>query len=360
MIIKFYQNYLIKTFVKELTIVSLVFISLVFILNVISEIRFFLNADTGFYYPIFITLLNIPSVLFEIFPFIFLISTQLFFVKLYEKNELIILKNYGIDNLKLLKILVLTSISIGFLITTLFYTFSSSLKHSYLYFKHQHSEDQKYLAVVNQNGLWIKDEIDNKINIINADRIEKYELKDITISQLDINFNLIRTIKASSANIIKNKWDLKEAEIFTIGKPKQASETIEFNTNFNIEKINNMFSDLSSLNFFELFNLHKDYKLFGYSTTEIESHLHNLFSMPIYLTIMATIGVILMFQIQLYSSKALNISIGVIVSVLIYYLNYFINLLGKNEYVPIEISIWMTQLILFIICIMGNLKINEK
>ena len=205
MIIKFYQNYLIKTFVKELTIVSLVFISLVFILNVISEIRFFLNADTGFYYPIFITLLNIPSVVFEIFPFIFLISTQLFFVKLYEKNELIILKNYGIDNLKLLKILVLTSISIGFLITTLFYTFSSSLKHSYLYFKHQHSEDQKYLAVVNQNGLWIKDEIDNKINIINADRIEKYELKDITISQLDMNFNLIRTIKASSANIIKNR-----------------------------------------------------------------------------------------------------------------------------------------------------------
>ena len=51
-----------------------------------------------------------------------------------------------------------------------------------------------------------------------------------------------------------------------------------------------------------LFNLHKDYKLFGYSTTEIESHLHNLFSMPIYLTIMATIGVILMFQIQLLIS----------------------------------------------------------
>ena len=155
MIIKFYQNYLIKTFVKELTIVSLVFISLVFILNVISEIRFFMNVDAGFYYPIFITLLNIPSVIFEIFPFIFLISTQLFFVKLYEKNELIILKNYGIDNLKLLKILVFTSILIGFLITTLFYTFSSSLKHSYLYFKNQHSEDQKYLAVVNQNGLWI-------------------------------------------------------------------------------------------------------------------------------------------------------------------------------------------------------------
>ena len=360
MIIKFYQNYLIRTFLKELLIVFLVFMSLVFILNVISEIRFFINLNTGFYYPIFITLLNIPSVIFEIFPFIFLISTQLFFVKLYEKNELIILKNYGIDNIKLLNILILASILIGLFITTIFYTFSSSLKHSYLYFKNQHSNDQKYLAVVNQNGLWIKDEIENNINIINADSIEKYELKNVTISQLDLNFNLIKTIKAPAADIVKNKWKLKNAEIFKIGEPKISSEIIEFDTNFNIEKINNMFSDLSSLNFFELFSLRKDYKLFGYSTTEIESHLHKLYSMPIYLTIMATIGAILMFNVKIYSSRAFSVALGVIISVLIYYLDYFVNLLGKNEYVPIIVSIWMTQLILFIICIMGTLKLNEK
>ena len=281
MIIKFYQNYLIRPFLKELVIVFFVFMSLIFILNIISEVRYFMNLDLGFYYPIFITLLNLPSVIFEIFPFIILISTQLFFVKLYEKNELIILKNYGIDNIKLLNILILTAIIIGLLITTVFYTFSSSLKHSYLYFKNQHSNDQKYLAVVNQNGLWIKDEIENKINIINADRIEKYELKTITISQLDLNFNLIKTIKASSANIVKNEWILKNTEIFTIGEPKIKSGELKFNTNFNVEKINNMFSDLSSLNFFELFSLHKDYKLFGYSTTEIESHLHKLYSLSL-------------------------------------------------------------------------------
>ena len=135
---------------------------------------------------------------------------------------------------------------------------------------------------------------------------------------------------------------------------------MEFTTNFNIEKINNMFSDLSSLNFFELIDLRKDYRLFGYSTTEIESHLHKLYSFPIYLTIMTIIGAILMFNVKLHNSKTLNIIMGVIISVLIYYLNYFINLLGKNEYVPIEISIWMTQIILFIICLIGTLKLNEK
>ena len=360
MIIKSYQNYLIRTFFREILIVFLVFLSLAFILNVIAEINFFKNLEIVFYYPILITLLNIPSTVFEIFPFIFLIATQLFFIKLHEKNELIILKNYGIDNIKLLNILIFASIVIGLLVTTVYYTFSSKLKHSYLYFKNQHSADQKYLAVVNQNGLWIKDEIDNKINIINADAIDGYELKNITISQLDSNFNLNKTIKASSANIVKNTWILKNADIFIIGEPKLNFKNLELKTNFNIEKINNLFSDLSSLNFIELYNLYNDYKLFGYSTTEIESHFHKLYSMPIYLTVMATIGCIIMFNIKFYNSRTINIVIGVIISVIIYYLNYFINLLGKNEYVPIIASIWMTQLILFIICIIGTLKLNEK
>ena len=134
MIIKFYQNYLIRTFLKELVIVFLFF----YVVNIyfkcyLSEIRFFMNLNLGFYYPIFITLLNLPSVIFEIFPFIILISTQLFFVKLYEKNELIILKNYGIDNIKLLNILILTAIIIGLLITTVFLYFFIKFKTFIIY-----------------------------------------------------------------------------------------------------------------------------------------------------------------------------------------------------------------------------------
>ncbi len=360
MIIKSYQNYLIKTFLKELFLVFIVFLSLIFILNVLSEIRFFINYDVNSFYPIFLTLLNVPSIVFEIFPFIFLISTQLFFVKLHEKNELIILKNYGVDNLKVIIVLLITSLVVGFLITSVYYTFSASLKHSYLFFKNQYSNDNKYLAVVNENGLWIKDETINNINIINADSIINSQLNEITISQLDKSFNLVRTIRASSANINNKIWELKEASIIDVGSAKKKFDSVEFKTNFDIEKINSMFSDLSSLNLFELIELYNDYSIFGYSTTGIESSLHKLYSFPIYLTIMTIIGTILMFNMKSNNSKIFNIIIGIMVSVFVYYLNYFISLLGKNEYIPIYISIWISQLILFLICIIGTMKINEK
>ena len=209
MIIKTYQQYLIKSLLKNIFLISCIFLILSFLLNIIEEIRFFKNLDLGISYSFFLTFLNVPSIVYEIFPFIFLISTQMFFVNLFEKEELIVLKKHGLDNLSLIKILIITSLVCGILIVSLFYTFSAQMKHSYLSFKNKFTNDNKYLAVVNENGLWIKDEVDNSINIINAEIFENDTLKKLIITQMDKDFNIVKTIIGKSANIQKNTWKIK-------------------------------------------------------------------------------------------------------------------------------------------------------
>ena len=360
MIIKTYQQYLIKSLLKNIFLISCLFLILSFLLNIIEEIRFFKNLDLGISYSFLLTFLNVPSILYEIFPFIFLISTQMFFVNLFEKEELIVLKKHGVDNLVLIKILIITSLVCGILIVSLFYTISAQMKHSYLSFKNKFTDDKKYLAVVNENGLWIKDEVDNSINIINAEIFENDTLKKLTITQMDKDFNIVKTIVGKSANIQKNTWKIKNVEVHEIEKSKVSHDQILFKTNFNKEKLNNIFSNLTSLTFFELLSMSKDYNQLGYSTLEINSHLHKLYSFPIYLMIMSLVGGILMLNIKYNKSKIVNITIGIILSVIIYYLNYFINLLGTNEKLPIIISIWLPHLILFLFCLTFLIRINEN
>ena len=360
MIIKTYQQYLIKSLLKYIFLISGIFLILSFLLNIIEEIRFFKNLDLGISYSFLLTFLNVPSIVYEIFPFIFLISTQMFFVNLFEKEELIVLKKHGLDNLVLIKILITTSLVCGILIVSLFYTFSAQMKHSYLSFKNKFTNDNKYLAVVNENGLWIKDEVDNSINIINAEIFENDTLKNIIITQMDKNFNIVKTIIAKSANIQKNTWKIKNVEIHEMEKSKENYDQILFNTNFNKEKLNSIFSNLTSLTFFELLSMSKDYNQLGYSTLEINSHLHKLYSFPIYLMIMSLVGGILMLNIKYNKSKIVNITIGIILSVIIYYLNYFINLLGTNEKIPTILSIWLPHLILFLFCLTFLIRINEN
>ena len=360
MIIKIYQQYLIKSLLKNIFLISCLFLILSFLLNIIEEIKFFKNLDLGISYSFLLTFLNVPSILYEIFPFIFLISTQMFFVNLFEKEELIVLKKHGVDNLVLIKILIITSLVCGILIVSLFYTISAQMKHSYLSFKNKFTDDKKYLAVVNENGLWIKDEVDNSINIINAEIFENDTLKKLIITQMDKDFNIVKTIIGKSANIQKNTWKIKNVEVHEIEKSKVSHDQILFKTNFNKEKLNNIFSNLTSLTFFELLSMSKDYNQLGYSTLEINSHLHKLYSFPIYLMIMSLVGGILMLNIKYNKSKIVNITIGIILSVIIYYLNYFINLLGTNEKLPIIISIWLPHLILFLFCLTFLIRINEN
>ena len=87
-------------------------------------------------------------------------------------NELDIFKYSGLKNTKILQILSLVSFFVSILTITIFYSFSSNLQHYYLQIKNQFSNDKLYLAVINKNGLWVKDIVNDQINIINSSKID--------------------------------------------------------------------------------------------------------------------------------------------------------------------------------------------
>ena len=317
------------------------------------------NCNVNIYYPILLTFLNTPSILFEIFPFIFLISSQLLFINIQENEELNLLKVTGIDNFSLIKLLIFLSLILGFFITIFFYTFSSNLKHNYLTIKNKFTNDNKYLAVINDNGLWIKDEYAENKYIINADEFDNTKLKNVTINQLDEKFNLKSIIVSEEADIELNEWKLKNVKIFYNDGKKENLKKLLINTNFNRKKLNSIFSNLTSLNILQLIDLSKDYKKLGLSNIEIKSHLYKLYSFPILLSIMTTLGSILILNFKYNRSKFFNLSIGIILSVLIYYIIYFFNLLGITENTSLILSISGPMIILILLCTILLIRINE-
>ena len=86
MIIKQDVKYISNLFVKNILIILVVFTFLSFFLNIFEEIKYFENKENEIYYPIILTLLNIPSIVFEILPFIFLLGVMFFYINLYEKD----------------------------------------------------------------------------------------------------------------------------------------------------------------------------------------------------------------------------------------------------------------------------------
>ena len=88
MIAKQYEKYLTKLFLKNILIIIIVFIFLSFFLNIFEEIKYFENKESEIYYPIILTILNIPSIVFEILPFIFYYDLFFFLLVCMKKTKL--------------------------------------------------------------------------------------------------------------------------------------------------------------------------------------------------------------------------------------------------------------------------------
>ena len=360
MILKVYQNYISKQFLLTFFKTVFIFFSLAFILNIFEEINFFKDLEVTIGLPIFLTFLNIPSILFEIFPFIFLISTQFFFIKLIEQNENISFKNFGLSNLKIIKLLAILSFLVGVVIVTIFYNLSSNLKHSYLNIKNSYAKDNKYLAVITENGIWIKDAKDGITSIINAENLKGNILNKVDIVQFDEDFNFIQNIYSDKIDIGNKIWKSKGVLLNNEQVSNQRVNDFQLSTNINFQDINSLFSNLTSLSIFELNDLKNKYEDINYSSIEIDSAIQKIFSFPFYLMLMTILSSTIMMNIKQNRTKIFHLIFGVLISVIIYYLSFFFEELGKNEQVPVIVSIWIPLLMISIVSIINLVGINEK
>ena len=356
---KTYTKFLIFNFIKSFIYVTFILLGLIIILNVLGELEFFKKINVSSLFPIYLALLNAPSFIFEMFPFIFLLSTQLFFVNILEDNQIQIFKYSGLKNIQIIKIISTTTFILSILIIFFFYNMSSNLKSYYLELKIKYTADGKYLAVVTNNGLWIKDVVEENIYIVNASKINENYLIDAFITQFDNEYNVIKNIKTNKININENDWLIYNPEIFQENTKEKINSMMMY-SNFNHEKIKNLFSNLSSLSLNELIKLKKNYDSLNYSSIDVSVQIQKLISYPVFLTMMTLLSSIIMFNSKTLKSNTLKLVSGLFVSVLIYYINNFFNVLGNTEKLSVLSSVWIPVSLLIFINVIYLRKINEK
>ena len=357
---KTYEKYIVRNFLNKFISISILFFCLIIILSILEEISFFKNIEVNFSIPYLITLLSAPITLFEIFPFIFLLTTQFLFYDLFKKDELNLLKTNGLSNLKIIKILSYSSFLIGIFTVLVFYNIASKLKFFYTDIKNNYSEDNKYLAVVTDSGLWLKDEIEEGTLIVKANNINGNNLITVVMNFFDTEFNLIKTVQSNEINISKNLWKIQNPIITEKNITTKNINSIFLKTNFDTEKINSLFSNISTLNLIELLNLKKDYENLGYSSNEIKIHLMNILSTPVLYTLLTVLSAIIMFNMSKNRSLFFHIIFGVLMSVIIYYINFIFNSLGNNGKISAITSIYMPYICITMIILLGLQKVNEK
>ena len=203
------NKYLAREFIKVILNTIFVFFCLGFIMNLFEEINYFKDLDIGIYVPIMLSSLIVPSLLYNMFPFIILLSGIWFFLKIKKSDEVTAMKVSGMSNFSVIIIPGLLSFMLGIFFITSINPITSVLVQKYENIKGNYDRDKDYLATITQNGIWIKE----KNNIIRATNLQDENLMNVTIYEFDKNNNFVKRVEAKSANISSTTWSLKSVKI---------------------------------------------------------------------------------------------------------------------------------------------------
>ena len=350
--------YLLKEFFKVVVNTSLVFFCLGLIINLFEEINFFKDYDVGIYLPLILSFLFVPSLFYNMFPFIILLSGIWFFLHIRKTDEIIAMKISGMSNLSIILVPSILSIILGIFFITLVNPVTSTLVKKYESTKGSFEKDQDYLAAITSNGIWIKE----KNNIIKSSKLNKNNLLDVSIYEFDNNDNFLKRFEAESADISSRNWILKNVKIIGAdGKPiEKNTSNIIYKSNYDVKKIKSLYSNLDTISFWNLQNEIKLLENRGYSTREMRSKLQQSLAFPFFLLSMIFLGGVITLGTQSKDSNWKYVFIALFASVLIFYFNRFSAALGKTDKLSIEVSVWMPVIIIFILSAVGLIHANQK
>ena len=358
--INLFKKHIFLEFMKNIFKVGATFIAFAIVLDLFEEISFFKDFDVIPFFPLIMSLLKVPSILYEIFPFIFLISSILLFLFLLQSEELNLIKLAGLSNFRIIMYPAFISLICGIIIISGFTIISSKLSRLYLNIKNDYTLENDYLAAITENGIWIKDNVESKNIIINASSLEENFLLNVSIFEFEKDFNFLSRMEIERADISSEYWKLHNLKKYQSNKKIENFDKLIFKSNFDLNKLKNIFTELRSISFWELNKVKKNYEDLGISTLEIESEFHKALAYPLFLMCMTIIAGLFVLGIESRKSYLFYVFLSIVLSVIIYYLNYFSKALGETNNLDTIAAIWSPIIILTIFCSIGLIRINEK
>ncbi len=360
---KILSNYLLKNFLKKFFIILLVFYCFGVILNLFEEVEFFKNQNASILTPFILTLIFIPSMLLKILPFIIFISSMWFMISIRNNKDLLILKVFGFSNIKIFFILAFTSFFLGWIILFFINPLTSSMSKYYEITKSNYSRDIDHLITFNSNGLWIKENLKDKQRIISALKPEGTNLVDVSIFHFDNDSNIVEKIISKKADITQNEWILSEVTLFKMENgifTGNELESYKIKSNYNFEKITSLFKNFDTMSFLDLIFNYEKLLNNGYNTNFLKRSLHTSLSMPFFLFLMTALASVITMNTLRKADNLKFIVIGLLSSVILFYIKDLSLALGQTDRIPLILSIWAPVIFLSLFIFIGVLQINEK
>lgn len=356
-------SYLSRLFVMNFLALLLVLLSVVYLFDTVELLRrAAARPDITLGLMARLSVLKLPDVGQQIFPFAILFSAIFTFWRLTRRNELIIIRSAGFSVWQFLLPALLAAFAIGVVKITVINPVSALLLSRYETLESQYLKGQDSLIDISENGLWLR-QTDNDTGyvIIHAQNLnaQLWTLRDTIVFFFDNHDKLRFRIDAQNAQLNDGYWDLQTVVVNKPQEPPQTAPNYRLPTELTAQKIEESFAPAATLSFWHIPGFIKTLEETGFSAVRLRMHYQSLLAQPLLFCAMVLLAAAVSMRPPRQQGTLFMIIAGVLIGFFLFFLDSFLQAFGVSQKLPVYLAAWTPAVISLLLGIATLLHLED-
>jgi lipopolysaccharide export system permease protein len=349
--------YLLRRFFATVGLVTLVFIALLFPIDLMEQVRRLDQDGGGLRDGFRLASLNLPAALYQILPLIVILSTLALLVSLARSSELVAIRASGRSGMSALVAPIGGAFLLGLFGLGVLNPIVAATQSEYERVSDTLRNGVSSVLSLSPEGVWLRQGDGAGQTVIRAARssLDGTVLFDATFLQFDAEGSMIARIDASRARLAPvapegSEWRLQNAKSWPLGSSRNPERdaslhpTLKLPSTLTQAQIRDSFGVPSAIPIYELPSFINQLNAAGFSGLQHRVWLAMELTSPVMLMAMVLIGAGFSMGHARAGGVGKMVLIALIVGFGIFFLRSFAQVLGENGQLSVQIAAWAPPL----------------
>ncbi|KFE35020.1 LPS export ABC transporter permease LptG [Thioclava atlantica] len=352
--------YLSWRFAKSFLIVAASFWGILFLIDIVEEIRHFAGDGLSLAQIGVLAALKIPETLYHILPLIVMLSAVALFIALARSSELVVIRAAGRSALRMLVAPMGVALILGLLALLIGNPLVSATSKRYDALLDHYKLDGGSTVSIGREGVWMRQSAGVGANgqaqaqaVIHAARAnsDATTLYDVTFLIFDPERGPVRRINASTAQLAPGEWRLSGVKDWPLGSstnPERDAKTeakLTLPSDLTEARIRDSFGKPSAVPIWQLPSFIASLEGAGFSARRHLVWFHMELALPVMLIAMVLIAASFTMDPARSGGTGLKVLLALGAGLGLFFLRNIAQVLGDNGEIPVLLAAWAPPVI---------------
>lgn len=346
------DRYLVRRFLISFLMVFGVFFGIVFLIDLVEQMRRFKSDKVGVLEAAQLAFLNAPSTLYQMLPLLVVLATIMLFLGLARTSEMVVTRASGRSALRSVLAPVLAALMIGIFGVTVINPIIAATGKQYNQVAARYKASGQSVSSVSEKGIWLRQASASGQIVVQAKRANLTGTRFFGVTfygfdsegRADFRIQAAEAVLRPGAWIVSKakQWDFKgndnaEAHAKTFAKREIASDLTH-------DQIRDSLGNPQSIPIWELPGFIRQLDQAGFSALQHRVWLQMELANPLLLASMVLIGATFTMRHTRFGRTGLMVLFAVMLGFAIFFLRNFAQVLGQNGQISVIVAAWAPPL----------------